>query len=317
MATYLERLELRRLLATHLEQELAKRDGDEAEELVIQLAALYTDLLETVDDDAVRVELEARGRKLLDRAPPARADALRLALLRGTYRAVERIAEDHRLRLASEDERRRAVGLLSELMPELKPLRDRLADAAERLDRRLGRASGRDVVVMGEEIDRLRGLSTQATFLYAWTLYYHAWLTNTPDSARDAIELFGKILAADITSPQPDDISADLRANDAFARAILGMALSQSIVAGALPADAWMRLLEHQATVPALRDQAPAWRTVVYMENNDFRSALRILEEYLGTNLEPSIAWLRLLAVHGLEAGTDVHANVLAQTAVA
>jgi tetratricopeptide (TPR) repeat protein len=317
VAAYLERLQLRRLLATHLEQELAKRTGDEAEELVVQLAALYTELLETVNDEAMRIELETRGRKLLDRAPPSRADALRLALLRGTYRAVETIAEDHRLRLATEEERRRAVSLLSELMPELGPLRRRLWESAENLDRRMGRASGREVMVMAEEVDRLRGLSTQATFLYAWTLYYHAWLTESDDSAREAIDLFGTILAADITSPQPDDISVDLRASDAFARAILGMALSQSRAAGASPADAWMRLLEVPATVPALRDQAPAWRTVVFMENNDFRTALRILEEYLAQGMDPSIAWLRLLAVHGLEARKDTTANALAQTAVA
>ena len=98
VADYLERLGLSKLLAIHLQERLETVESEDRNELVMRLATLYSQLLESASDKADRIDLEQRAVKLLASAPKDSTDELRLALLRGTYRMAERIAEDHRLR---------------------------------------------------------------------------------------------------------------------------------------------------------------------------------------------------------------------------
>jgi len=317
VATYLERLELRRLLATHLEDELADLERDAAEDVIVQLVGLYTTLLENVEDGKTRVELEARGRRLLERAPAERADALRLALLRGRSQSIETIAEEYRLRRASDADVQRAIMLADELMPELEPIRVRLNGLVDDLERRSARSSSRTAEILDEELDRVRRLKNQVTFVQAWTLYYHAYLTGDTTSAQRAIDRFGSLLQPDDEFPSPSDVSVDLRENEAFARSILGMALSQSIANGRNSAHAWLDLLEVPRTAPPIREQLHAWRTVVDLEHNDYRAALNTLEAFMADNPEPEPAWLRLLAVHALDSEDDTYGRSLAQVAIA
>src|SRR5262245_24845045 len=100
VSTYLEQLGLKGLLAVHLEQQLEDAPPEQRTEMLVRLAAIYADLLESTKDEARRADLEQRGRRLLSSAPASSVDDLRLALLRASYRSAERIAEQHRLRLS-------------------------------------------------------------------------------------------------------------------------------------------------------------------------------------------------------------------------
>ena len=93
VAAYLERHGLQQLLVVHLEQLLEDENGAARDDLVLRLAGLYAQLLESTDDSALRIALEERSRKLLSAAPPNAAQELRLALLRGSYRSAERIVK--------------------------------------------------------------------------------------------------------------------------------------------------------------------------------------------------------------------------------
>src|SRR5262245_60600716 len=128
LADYLQRLGLKTLLAVHLEQELESAPPEERTEMVERLAGLYAELLEAANDPKQQAALEERARKLLAVAPAASADKLRLELLRGSYRAAERIAEDHRMRLNTPQDAQAAQETFARIVPDLGNLRQSLKE---------------------------------------------------------------------------------------------------------------------------------------------------------------------------------------------
>ncbi|NNM25329.1 MAG: hypothetical protein HKO59_04980 [Phycisphaerales bacterium] len=302
VASYLERYGLTQLLAVHLEQLVESANGEERRELIVRLSGLYAELLESVDDPVARKTLEERGRRLLRSAPSGSADTLELALLRATYRAVERAAENHRLALASAEDVENAKTMLAELIPDLHRLRRRLTDRAETNSRRLSRASGTEATLLAEETERGHALAAQATFLAAWSLYYQSWLHERGDNAQAAQRLFIDLLDFGHDTPVPENVSVDLRGTEAIARCILGMALCKSLTASTATAMSWLTLLEHDAAYAPVRTQVPAWRLVVRLEADEFEEAADELSRLRDAGTPPPVHWLRLVAVAALEA---------------
>ena len=303
VAAYLERHGLKELLAVHLEDQLQARKDPDRSELILRLAALYAELLERVKDPQLKVHLEQRSRHLLSKAPGNSADELRLALLRGTYRTAEKIAENHRLRLSSDEEVEAARQTLTELIPRLDSLRVQIGDRAEVAERRLSRSSGEEALARGDEAERYRRLHSQATFLTAWALYYQSWLHARRDNAKVAQRHFAELLYAETPHPHPQEITLDLRSVEAIARSILGMALCKSLTASTPTAIEWIELLEYEGAYRPLRDQVPAWKIAIYLEHGEYRRASQVLADYVESTGAPPVAWLRLVAVGGLEAG--------------
>ena len=317
VAAYLERHGLQQLLAVHLEQLLEDQNGAARDDLVLRLAGLYAQLLESIDDPALRIALEERSRKLLSAAPPNTAQELRLALLRGSYRSAERIAEDHRLRQSDPEQVERAKATLAELIPKLRQLRGQLDDRSKLAERRLTRSGGGTAVILSEKAERYHRLLAQCTFLNAWALYYQSWLSQRPDNARAAELLFATLLETESSRPQPEDISVDLRSIEAIARSILGMALCKSLTASSATALRWVELLEDERTHELLHEQWPAWKVAIHLEHDEYRAARRLLEAVQANQVLP-LPWVRLAAVHALEAEpNDEHAAALARWAVA
>ena len=317
VAAYLERHGLQQLLAVHLEQLLEDQTGAARDDLVLRLAGLYAQLLESTDDPALRVALEERSRKLLSAAPPNTAQELRLALLRGSYRSAERVAEDHRLRQSDPEQVDRAKATLAELIPKLRQLRGQLDDRSKLAERRLTRSGGSSAVILSEEAERYHRLLAQCTFLNAWALYYQSWLNERPDNARAAELLFATLLETESSRPQPEDISVDLRSIEAIARSILGMALCKSLTASSATALRWVELLEDERTHELLHEQSPAWKVAIHLEHGEYRAARAVLEAVQANQVLP-LPWVRLAAVHALEAEPNSeHATALARWAVA
>ena len=317
VAAYLERHGLQQLLAVHLEQQLEDQTGHARDEAVLRLAGLYAQLLESVDDPALRVALEERSRALLSLAPPNAAEELRLALLRGAYRSAERIAEDHRLRQSDAQQIERAKATLTELIPKLRQLRSQLDDRAELTERQLTRSGSGTAVVLSREADRYHRLLAQCTFLNAWALYYQSWLHERPDNARAAETLFAQLLETESSRPQPEDISVDLRSVEPIARSILGMALCKSLTASPGTAIRWVELLEDERTHQTLREQFPAWKIAILLEHAEYRAVRAVFRNLQSDDPFP-LPWIRLAAVHALEAEHNrEHATDLARWAVA
>jgi hypothetical protein len=301
VAAYLEEHGLTELLVVHLEQRLEDAEGDERDELLVRLAELYAQLLGEVTDPDRRVMLEQRGRQLLTKAPNDRAAALRFALLRASYRAAEETAEEHRLRRAKPDELDRARQTLDEIIPDLQFLRRQLEEDIDLGQRRLNRASGSDAIMFSEDLERVRQLHARTTFITAWALYYQSWLNGRRDNAYEAERLFIELLEFGDATPAPRNVSVDLRATEAITRCILGMGLCKSLTSSSATAIGWIDLLTHERAHESLRQEAPIWRIVVYLQHDEFLAAERELGSY-ATRDEVPVPWLRLVAVHALEA---------------
>jgi len=303
VARYLERHGLTELLAVHLERQLEQAAPEQRGELLVRLAGLYASLLEEIQDEARRRDLEQRSRRLLAAASEEQTGELRLALLRAAYRSVEKAAGNHRLRLATDEELERAKASLVPLIPELKRLRERFEERAESVQRRLTRAAGSRAIMLGEELEKARRVQSECAFLNAWALYYQSWLNDRPDNARPSQRLFAELLDFGSEPPVPENVSVDLRSTEAIARCILGMALCKSLTASSATAIAWAELLEHQRTFRPVREEVPAWEMVIYLEHDEHDAARRVLDDYLAGDTPVPMHWLRLLAVHALEAG--------------
>ncbi len=324
LADYLEERGLTQLLVLHLEERLQEANDEQRPALAVRLAELYAELLETTRDVSLRVDLEARSRDLLQLVPDESADELRLALLRGSYSNAEKTAENHRLRLSDDESVRRAIATLAESIPQFHALRDTLQQRLDVAERRRSRSRGAETAQLNQEVDTLTQLHARTVFLLAWAQYYHAWLAGSADEARLAEDLFGEIIDPEVGRLTPDDVSRDLLATDSFARAVLGMALAKSLTAGPDSALRWIDLLELEQTVEPLRAQASAWRMAILLEHGEFREVRHVLE---GAAAEPTddreeqalpLAWLRLAAVHALEAANEnVDAADLARFAIA
>ncbi len=302
VAAFLEQRGLDQLLAVHLEQQLESVGGDAREAFVLRLVNIYARLLESTDDPALLRSLQERSRRLLAAASAGVGQELRLALLRGSYRGAEKIAESHRLRQSTEDDIERAIETLAEIIPKLNRLRNQINSRVKHAERRLMRTGGNDAQALADEAEAIERLRTQCTFVAAWALYYQSWLNNRPDNARVAEEMFAELLSAESSRPQPGEISVDFRAMEAMARSILGMALCKSITSSSAIALSWIELLSHPITYEPIRDQTPIWKLVIHFEHGEYLAAGKLLDSF-GANGEPvPLAWIRLAAVHALEA---------------
>jgi len=320
VAAYLERHGLKQLLAVHLQQQMQSAQGEQRDQLAIRLARLYAELLEQIDDPILRTTIEQQSIELLGDVPDRHDDALRLALLRAQYRTVERVFEDHRLRLVNSDELSQAQSSLNELIPKLNDLLDQIERNHRALDQQLSKARGLEARTLSHRVDRTRALLNECRFLLAWANYYQAWLNDTREQAREAQFLFANVLQLPIDRMFPDEVSVDLRSREAIARAILGMALSKSRTASSDSALQWVQLLEHPRTFQPLRAQTPIWKIFIHMQHGEFAHAHNIVRTYIESQQDEPIdpVWLRLIAVHALESiDTEPQALSLARFAMA
>jgi tetratricopeptide (TPR) repeat protein len=319
VARYLEERGLTQLLVLHLEESLRSAAEEERPALAARLAELYAELLETTTDVSLRVDLESRSRELLALVPEESADELRLALLQGSYSSAERTAEDHRLRLGDEEGIARAQAILVEVIPQFAAVRDSIQSRIEVAERRRGRARGAETARLNEEVEKLSDLRAKAAFLLAWAQYYRAWLAGNADEARVAEGFFADVIDPEVRRLTPEEVSRDLLATEAFARAVLGMGLTKSITSGADVALRWIDLLNQEETAESVRAQAPAWRIAVMLEHGDFRAARNILDAAARDGADgPPLAWVRLAAAHALEqASANSEAADLARSLIA
>lgn len=317
VTAWLERHGLTELLATHLEQQIDETTGEQQRSLIMRLAGLYAELLEATDDEQQRELLEIRARRLLAMTDADGAEELRLSLLRTSYRTAERVGEQYRLRLASTQELDRAQGILADVVPQLRQLNQQLERSFIAMDRQLSRASSGAAGTISSRVERLRQLHQQCSFLTAWALYHDAWLNSNVESARAAEEAFARLLLTDSPRPHPSQVSIDLRATEPYARAILGMALSRSLTASSATALSWIELLEEPNTFAALREQVVVWKIVIHLDHGEYAQVNRLIGARIDGGDALPLMWLRLVAVHALEAsGRAPGASQLVRMAV-
>ncbi|MDZ4756347.1 MAG: hypothetical protein SGJ11_17870 [Phycisphaerae bacterium] len=315
---YLERLRLTRLLADYLEQELSGHSlPEQRAKLVDRLAEVYPELLEQEPDAVKRDALVARSTAFLERENPKLADGLRLALLRARYRAAARTGEDFRAALADDAAVADAIKTLKTVEEETQALRARIELRLKDLERRGERFDGIEGERAEERANQVRGQVQEAVAVMAWSMYYRSLLTDDRHLAESAQPLFARVLDTGELYPSPNDVSKDLRANEFFANAILGMALAKSRTESLSTVLAWLALLDEVQVPDSLRKQLPAWRLVACIERSEWLQARDVLRT-MASDRDAPAAWLRLAAVGGLRNRDAVRdATNLARKAIA
>ncbi|MFO0828350.1 MAG: hypothetical protein U0572_09380 [Phycisphaerales bacterium] len=299
---YLDRVRLSRLLAEHLERELAGGAiGEQRQHIVDRLAEVYPQLLEQEDDPARRDDLVRRSAVLLEKEAPKRGESLRLAMIRARYRGASRVAEDYRVALCDDAAAKDAASALASLAQAAADLRAKLDQRAKDLERRGDRAGGVEGDRIVDRADVFRGMAQEALGLEAWSHYYRSILTDDRSLGEKAQALFGRIIDTGESFPTPKDVSLDLRSNEFFANTLLGMALSKARTESLPTAMEWLALLDVDRVPLALRKQLPAWRLAIAADRSEWAAAREVLHTIVADPATPT-AWLRLAAVAGLRA---------------
>jgi len=298
---YLESQGLDALAATRLEQLAASASGDERARIIDELAEHLAGMLDGATDPAERARLLARADRVAADLATARGDRLRLAAARTRYRDAARIAEQ--VRAGTKLDTAPAIESLGAQREALMKLAERADKRAIDFDRRADSESGLGRDLLAEDAARERGLAGQARFIAAWCSVYRGFLTRQPSESEDAARVFTAILGGREGRLAPEDVSQDLRGDEAFASAILGLGLARARSNGFSEAMRWLELLDAESTNPAVRDAAPGWRLVAATEARAFaqaRAALRGLEG------RPDVAgWARVAVARGVEEGGE------------
>ncbi len=318
LVPFLERLHLTRLLVEHLERELKSGAiGDSRQHIVDQLTDAYPELLEREDDPTRREELVRRSSVLLEKEGPRRGENLRLALLRARYRTASRTGEDHRAALDDDASAAQAVATLAAVAESAKDLRARLDQRIKDLERKGDRTGGLEGDKIVDRADQLRGMGQEALGLEAWSNYYRSVLTDDRAFAESAQNLFARVIDTGDSFPNPKDVSLDLRSNEFFANALLGMALAKARTESIGAANEWLNLLDNDRAPSAMRKQLPAWRIAIAVDRGEWATARELLRAASADRESPT-AWLRLAAVGGLRGPANNPAAIsLAREAIA
>ncbi len=296
---YLEARGLDALAALRLESLAEGATGDLRNGYLERLADLYARLLDERAGTDGETRLLERADRLADELAVAKGDLLRVAAAQARYRRAAGVAE--RIRAGAPVDPAEAIALLAAQERVLLGAADRADKRAADADRVLDRADGLARDLAADRVDRERALAARARFLAAWSLVYHGLLARETTSFAEAETLFADMLGANEGRLSPADVSEDLRADDAFASAILGLALAKARTSGYSEAGRWLALLEHDGTAPAIRDAAPGWRMVAALDARAFAAAREAFEPL--ALREDAANWARVAVARAVEDG--------------
>ncbi len=283
---FIERQGDRAMLVAHLEAQVEQElPGDGRQAAVARLARTLSALLEREQDASRREEIAARAKALLsaEDAKDAGAVALRLSLLRARHRAAQRVAEDRRAGRVADDAAEAARAEFAALVQEFAALASAASRARERADLDATRAVGLSAEQVAAESAAAEDAVRSAQYFRAWAAYYAAWLARDlgrdgwRDTANSAVEWFAALIEPGRPTVDPAEVSVDLRGNEGFASAILGMGLSSGLVTSAATSDAWFALLDEPRTHASVRLKLPAWRLAALLDRGDAAGALSAL----------------------------------------
>ena len=308
------------LLLALLELQLASgQDVPGRAQAVVRLAGLLSERLEREDDEARRAELVGRALGIVEREA-AGSESLRLAVLRAQFRSAQRAAESRRAGRAGDAQAAAAHGELRALVAKLADLTDDSLRAQAAAAREAARASGARAEELLDDASRAEQVARSAAYFRAWGGYYAAWLGRQlgaegwRDDAAAAARVFAWLLDPDRPSLDTADVSEDLRGNESFASAILGMGLVSALLDEGPAADRWLALLESPDANASVRSRLPFWRLAVALDRNDLPRALAILRAEEGGDDGASMCVVA--AAHASRAGVSPESAALMAEAV-
>jgi hypothetical protein len=296
---FLEARGLDSLAALRVEQLADGASAEDRAQLLDRLAEIFARVLDTTDDRATQERLLARADALVEELATAKGDALRVSAARTRYRDAARLAEGIRAGIAGDATK--ASATLAAQAASLLDVAKRAEKRASDIDKRAERASGlaRDLAV--EAMQEERGTAGQARYLAAWSLLYRGFLAKSDADTAKAREIFAELLGAQDGKLDPRDVSETLRADEAFASAILGIALAKARVEGYPASAPYLKLLEDDETHPSVRDALDGWKLVAALEARAFGPAREQFARVAPR--EDAANWSRVAVARAVEDG--------------
>lgn len=308
---YLSERGLNQLLALRLLDRLRVAEGDERQRLADRLGSIYVQLLDKATTAEARHEWETRSQDLLKAVPEAESFELRLNLAKARYLQAEEIAERHRLRLATPEERQEAERALRTAGGTFQDIGTKLNRRVEALEKRESMGRDEDAPAVRAQLAETRRLRSLAMYYAGWSAYYTALLAGKT-GVEDALVSFGWLLnASGGRAANVERVPASLLRYEHVARAAIGCALCESLRGRDGAALLWLDALESAEGLPepVARQLVPR-RMAVYAAGKRWAD----LEYLVKRKREPSkerplqpldVAEARLLAVLTLEALQD------------
>jgi hypothetical protein len=299
---YLETQGLDSLAALRVEELAASaKSPEDRVQYLDQLAELFARLLDASDTSVSRERLLARADQLTAELSTARGDLLRVAAARTRYREAAKVAESIRAGAADAAMGEAASATLAAQAQLLLDVGKRAEKRAGELEKKVDARSGLERDVLLADIDAERSLAGQSRYLAAWCHLYEGFLTKDRKPTETANRTFMDLLGARDGRLEPSEISEDLRSDEAYANAILGLALARARLSGLSEGLRWLDLLDAQDVFPATREALPGWRMVAALEAKAFDAALKALTAL--SDRPDAANWARVAAARAIVDG--------------
>ena len=177
---------------------------------------------------------------LLDRVPAADSFELRINLAKARYLRAEKLAERHRLRLASPDEIDEARVTLESVLRDLASIGGRVDRQVRIQEQRLNRDGPSDPASIRDRLSEARRLRSLAMYYGGWSGYYLALINNRVDLLDDALERFAYLLNAEHQEPTLERLPRSMLRYEHVARSAVGVALCRSMQGEHVQAQLWL-----------------------------------------------------------------------------
>lgn len=330
LEAYLDRLELRSLLADQLEKRLAKTPKDRRGPIVERLGRLYVDLLARAQTPEQRKDWQQRGEALLAAAPDVDSFELRLNLLKAVYFRVEELAERVRLRLATTEEAGEADATMRSLAQQFSEVAIKVNRRVDALERAEAQSDSPDKIAT--DLAEARRLRSLAYYYAGWTNVYLATLSPREQAATDALRCFGWLIGGGGSPASPsaarpatvDRLQPAMLQYEHIARSAVGCALASALKGNDTEAIRWLDAIEDESQTPdAVRKQIPSRRLIVLAAANrwyDVELLVRRMRKADRAGAGPDLTPLdpptaRLLAVLSLEADKRTNVDLIERLA--
>ena len=232
------------LLAEHLVEELATQSGDARTATAQELGQLYVRLLDQATTETDRKFWSERASNLLRLVPEADSPELRINLAKAAYMRAEAIAEQFRLRMATQQEVAQAERVLRDTSSTFLEIAQAAHLSAQRLEKRLSERLDEDAEQkVTADLARARQSRSLGFYYAGWSEYYLSLITGDTSRAGRALRHFGWLLnAREGDEASYDRLQPGLLRYEHVARSAIGAALACSIQGRSVEAVAWLEL---------------------------------------------------------------------------
>lgn len=261
---YLSQRGLREVQAAALRQRLRTATGQARLDLANRLGTIYVEMLDAAKTPSEREAIERSAKELLDQVPDAETWDLRLNLAKAQYLFAEDLAERHRLRLTSAEQRAEAERTMRAVNSVFQTIAVRANQRVEGLERVEQSARTADDPHLRAALAEARRIRSLANYYSGWSSYYIGLLTGIGSHGHDAMRAFGWLLNSSGQPARLERLPESLLSYEHVARAAIGVAMAESLRGQDDAAIRWIETLDRAVALhEAARKQMTPRRWVI------------------------------------------------------